>query len=172
MKIDRLNQGTILVAMAAQDMRDYALDFERNADVGQVRAGLKKLLCHVGEACAISPRGRSFLVEALPAREGCLLVISVHPARRRVYHVKGGRRMLYAFEKADDLLDWLRIGDAMRYTLYRYGSGFVLIPAPSAPRSSLRRLAEYSRLIAADRITQARVAEYGVLVKSVSALSR
>ena len=74
MKIDRLNQGTILVSMAAQDLRDYKLDFSKETEPNAVHSGLKRLLHHVGERCSITPGGRSFLIEALPSKEGCLLL--------------------------------------------------------------------------------------------------
>ncbi len=167
MKIDRLNQETILVTMAAQDMRDYALDFENDTKPEQLHSGLRRLLYLVGETCAFSPRGKRFSVEALPAREGCLLVICVHPARRRIYRIKGGRVRLYVFVGADDLLDWLLLKEDLRYTLYRYRSRYVLIPAQPAQKaqSVLRRLTEYAVPLPADRITAARVREYGELIQ-------
>ena len=162
MKIDRLNQGTILVSMAAQDLRDYKLDFGKETEPNAVHSGLKRLLHHVGERCSITPGGRSFLIEALPSKEGCLLLISVRSARRHVYRVKGGfPSVVCVFERMDDLLDWMLRERDLRYTLYRFRGLFVLLPSHTLSLVQRRRLGEYGRMIAADRIMLARVKEYG-----------
>ncbi len=164
MRIDRLNQGTILVAMEAQDMREYELDFERDTDISRVRGGLKRLLYRIGEECAFSPRGMSFLVEALPAGEGWLLMISVHPGRRRIYRVKGGRRLLCVFDSVDSLLDWKSKAKCARYTLFRWRGLYVLLPEGHVSPAEHRLLSEYGRMIAADKVAVARVREYGAIV--------
>lgn len=167
MRIDRLSGGTILVAMAAEDLADYQLDFGSRSQLSTVQSGLKRLICHVGERCAFSPHGRSFLVEALPSDGGCLLLISVRPARRRVYRVKGGcPRTMCVFTHVDDLLDWMNRENGLSFTLYRFRGMLVLLPAQSPTRAQQRLLGEYGRLITANKIMLARVREYGDEIKA------
>ena len=170
MRIDRLDQKTILVAMAQQDMRDYALDFAAGADAARSREGLKALMRRVGEECGLNSRGRSFLVEALPARDGCLLIISVHPSRRRKYRFKRHTlRTVCVFDDADILLDWLALKPRFSYTVYRYEDRWALIPSITAKPSALVLLCEYGRILTADAPTLARIREYGTEAASVIA---
>lgn len=167
MRIDRLSQGTILVAMAADDLEDYRLDFGSQSELSSVQSGLKRLLYHVGQRCAFSPRGRSFLVEALPSAEGCLLLISVRPARRRVYRVKGGcPHTMCVFTHIDDLLDWMNRENGLSFTLYRFREMYVLLPVQCPTRAQQRLLGEYGRLITANKIMLARVREYGKMLNA------
>ena len=157
MTIEMLNKGTILVQMAADDMRRYDLSFD---DAAAPEKGLKKLLYHVGEECGIDQRGKSFLVEALPSRDGCLLIISVRRIRK-VYRIKrGSARTLCVFDTADMLLDWLLTGETGG-TVYRYRQKYVLIPTLTASKRTLALMGEYGRLIRSDSIEAARIREFG-----------
>ena len=158
MTVEMLNKGTILVLMEGDDMRRYSLSFEEGSAPEQ---GLKKLLYRIGEECGIDSRGKSFLVEALPSRGGCLLIISVRRVRK-VYRIKrDSTRTLCVFDTADMLLDRLLLGGELAGTVYSYREKYILIPALSATKRSLALLSEYGRLVKADAVETARIREFG-----------
>jgi len=163
MTIEMLNKGTILVLMAQEDMRRYALSFE---DGSAPEQGLKKLLYRVGEECGIDYSGKSFLVEALPSSDGCLLIISVKRVRK-VYRIKRSeKRDLCVFDTADMLLDWLLLGEGAGGSVYRYRSKYVLIPALAASKRTLALMGEYGRPVKANAVETARIREFGEVIQA------
>lgn len=165
MKIEQLDSGTILVTLAREDMRDLRLDLEVADD--EVKDGMLRLLYRVGERCGLDHRGKSYLIEALPARDGCLLIISVHSVkRRRVYRIKrDNSREVCIFDSADALLDRLLAGGFLKSGVWLYRGRYILLLPPILPRRERARLSEYGRLMRADAVAVARVKEYGTLLR-------
>ena len=169
MTIEMLNKGTILVLMAQDDMQRYALSFD---DEKAPEQGLKKLLYRIGEECGIDYSGKSFLVEALPSREGCLLIISVKRVRK-VYRIKrSDKRDVCIFDTADMLLDWLLLGEGLGGSVYRYRDKYVLIPALAASKRTLALMGEYGRLIKTNTVETARIREFGEPVNLKSCIKK
>ncbi len=169
MKIDRLNSGMILVTMEREDMRAYRLDFEQDADSESVLRGLSRLILRVREECGLGRRGRSYLVEALPGRDGCLLIISVRAVkRRRIYRIKRDvTRTVCIFDDADALLDWMNAAALRgRYTVRMYRGQYVLVPLLPLNAAEEAQLSGYGRLVKADAVSTARILEFGEVVLS------
>lgn len=159
MTIDQLSEKTILVALRQEDMARYSLDF---SDGEGTRQGLTRLMVGVGEACGLDHRGKSYLIEALPAGDSCLLIISVREQRRRrIYRIKRVRRQeCFVFDSVDALLDGLR-GERLFGGLYAYEGGLWLIPDYPPSMRLRERLIEYATLKEPDAVGVARVRELG-----------
>ena len=164
MTIDLLDRGTILVSLGAKEMQAYSLRFDKG--IGCAENGLKKLLGQLGEICGAERRGKSFLIEALPAKDGCLLIISVHAAKyRKKYRIKRAASRMCIFFDADAMLDYLSAAKGMEaFSLYRYEGRYILLAPESAPDSALSLLSEYGELCPAGAAEEARVREYGSLL--------
>lgn len=162
MMIDRVGERTILVTLMRDDMRRYDLDFEEAANES-TRRGLTRLMYRVGEECGLDHRDKSYLIEALPGKESCLLIISVRVTKtRRRYRIKRDRLLdCCRFDSADDLLDWMARGDSERlsYRLYRRGGEYYLLP--EYPLSDQERciLNEYGTVLQESAVALARVCE-------------
>lgn len=167
MTIEMIDRGTILVSLVKEDMRQYSLNLDDTAPQNAEK-GLKNLLYHVGEMCGLDHRGKSYLIEALPSREGCLLIISVHAVRRRrIYRIKRPKlRQVCVFRNTDDMLDYLtRCSDNFcNAALYRYEGRYMLLPAPTASDGALAALSEYGDVSAISTTVAARIQEYGKLL--------
>lgn len=166
MTIEMLDKGTILVSLCAEDMRQYALSFDEPS-AACPRAGLTNLLYHVGETCGLDHSGKSYLIEALPSYDGCLLIISVRRAKyRRKYRVKRRRSaQVYVFFDADAMLDYRRLyPEETGYSVYRYKDRYVLIPAVPAPDNAYSRLCEYADRCSLSDAMTAHIKEYGALL--------
>lgn len=162
MTIDQLSQKTILVTLMRDDMEHYCLDFSVGGDCA--RRGLTRLMGRVGEACGLDHSGKSYLIEALPAGESCLLIITVQPMqRRRRYRIKRvTTQECFVFDDIDALLDCFGGGTRVSGSLYTYRGGCWLLPDyPPVPRLR-RRLAEYTDVRVMTAIEAARVRELGV----------
>lgn len=168
MTIDMLDMGTILVSLCEDDMRDYMLDFSAGVDQSSTRRGLTRLMYRVGEECGLDHRDKSYLIEALPSRGGCLLIISVHVVkRRRLYRIKRERCLTVCrFDSADAMLDWLGRAGQRRfgYRIYLYNGGYVLLPEAPLCAADAAALSEYGHISGAGAVCAARVREFGRLL--------
>ena len=162
MTIELLDKGTILVSLCAKDMDAYSLNFDEETAKCPEK-GLKRLLYQIGETCGLDHSGKSYLIEALPSRGGCLLIISICRAKyRKKYRVKRERRaQLYVFFDADAMLDYRALHpDEEGYSVYRYRDRFVLIPWGIAPADII----EYAESCPLSDTMIAHVKEYGALL--------
>ena len=161
MRIDMLEIGTVLVTMGEKEQESCGLDF--SADSAKLKKALQALLLRVDRECGLKSRGRSYLVEAFPARSGCLLLISTHTVerRRRVWRIKKQSDFLACFlDHADAMLDLLRSDNAPEsYELYLLRGSYVL----AAPQSDINAaaLSEYGTLLRLNAVSLARLREYG-----------
>lgn len=168
MTIDRLNEETILVTLARDEMERYSLDFGAGDDT--TRRGLRQLMLRIGHECGLNHSGKSYLIEALPAGGSCLLIISVRPlSRRRTYRIKRvEKRECFRFDGIDALLDWSRVGAVFRGELYTYEDGCWLLPdCPPAP-AVRRALTEYASPRELSAVMLARIREHGTPIGGCS----
>ncbi len=172
MTIDRLSQGMILVTLMDDDMRRYSLDFNDAADGERTRRGLTRLMYRVGEECGIDHRDKCYLIEALPGKESCLLIISVRAKKsRRRYRIKRENTVdCCRFSSVDALLLWLDRPESARmgYALYQSKESYCLLP--EYPLTSAERciLNEYGSVCRESPVTVARIREYGKLLREHS----
>lgn len=164
MTVEMIGEKTILVSLGEGDMRRYAFSLEGNADTMQ--SGLKALLCRVGEICGLDHRGKSYLIEALPSKSGCLLIISVHTVKhRRKFRIKRRQaRELCVFFDADAMLDFWRSRPQGSYAVYRYEGSYLLLPGVSVSTETMARLSEYGELYPVSEATFARIREHGAIL--------
>ena len=146
------------------DLQRYDLDFEA-ADSDATRKGLTRLMYRVGEECGLNHRDKSYLIEALPGKESCLLIISVRVMKtRRRYRIRRRRCVdRCRFENADSLLDWLRLSDNenMSYVLYEKDGSYLLLAEYPLSEEQRGRLSEYGDVESIDAVAAARIREYG-----------
>ena len=164
MTIDKLSQDMILVTLMSDDMERYRLDLSASGD--EARPGLRRLMLRVGEECGLDHTDKSYLIEALPGGDGCLLIISVRKVkRRRVYRVKKLRMTLCCyFEGADALLDFMNLGRRFGCSVYESGPGYAVLP--DLPLSQRLRclLNEYGDVREISVVEAARIRERGRLM--------
>lgn len=161
MTIEMLDKGTILVSLNREELRAYSLSFDTQTDSEH---GLKKLLYHIGDSCGLDHKGKSYLIEALPSKSGCLLIITVRKAKyRRKFRIKHSRLLdLYIFFDSDAMLDYIRLyPHESGYSIYQYRSRYILIPfCNSAPHNLL----EYAERRSISITMLAHITEYGRLL--------
>ena len=164
MTIDKLGDRTILVTLMHDDIERYSLDFEVGGD--DTRRGLTRLMYRVGEECGLSHSDKSYLIEALPAGDSCLLIISIRAlTHRKSYRIK--RTLRYdccVFADADALLDWIRAGVEVAGSIYALGGRYELLPDYPLPPRLRAQLSEYGTLRELTAVELARVRENGSVV--------
>lgn len=160
MTIEMLNKATILVSLDGEELQMYSLRFDEMTD--EVETGLKKLLTDIGGVCGLSIGGKSYLIEALPSKEGCLLIISVRCVKRRkIYRIKRCKtRELCVFFDADAMLDFYQVMKPQG-AFYLYEGRYVYLPLHDTVPE---RLSEYGELYPVSPTVFARVRECGRLL--------
>ena len=172
MTVDQLSEGTILVALEPDDMERYALDFSRG-DTAAARRGLTRLLCRVGEECGLDEKDSSFLIEALPAGDSALLIISVRPPhKRKRWRIKRERRCdVIRFDDIDALIALDPSHLPFGYALYDSGGWRMIPDRPLSPRMSAM-INEYGAVGTLTAVELARIKEYGKLIAVKEPLRR
>ena len=162
MNVDRVGEETILVTLDRDDMTRYSIDFSSD-DCGGIQQGLTRLMVRVGEACGLDHRDKSYLIEALPAGDSCLLIISVRTVkRRRIYRIKRVRTVeCCVILSCDDLLDVLRLDRIGGFRLYCSANRYYLFPDRPLSDRTRAILNEYGAVIGMKAVAAARIAEYG-----------
>lgn len=173
MNVDKIGESTILVTLDRDDMTRCSIDFS-SADSGCIRQGLTRLMAQVGEVCGLDHKDKSYLIEALPAGDSCLLIITVRTVRpRRVYRIKRVSTVdCCIIHTADDLLDLLRLGLIGGFRLILYGGRYYLFPDRPLGRQSRAILNEYGAVRSLSAVSAARIAEYGVRIGAGSSPER
>ena len=170
MNVDRVGENTILVTLDRDDMTRYSIDFSSD-DCGGVQQGLTRLMVRVGEACGLDHRDKSYLIEALPAGDACLLIISVRTVkRRRIYRIKRVKTVdCCVILSCDDLLDVLRLDRIGGFRLYGYADRYYLFPDRPFSDHTRAILNEYGAVRSLNAVAAARIAEYGEAIADRSA---
>ena len=172
MTIDRLGEGMILVTLMQDDMSRYSLDFNASAEGEDTRRGLTRLMLRVGEECGLDHRDKCYLIEALPGKESCLLIISVRSSKpRRRWRIKReNQQECCRFPTADDLLDWLSRPESARfsYALYEVGCSYYLIPEYPLSDADRCLISEFGVVTDESPIAIARIRENGRLLREHS----
>lgn len=165
MTIDRLGEGMILVTLMRDDLSRYSLDFSEAVDKEKTRRGLTRLMYRVGEECGLDHRDKCYLIEALPGRESCLLIISVRANKtRRRYRIKRENRVdCCRFNTVDDLLVWMRRPECgrMGYALFEASGRYYLLPEYPFTPSESAIMNEYGAVTRESPIAVARIREHG-----------
>lgn len=169
MTIDRLGEGMILVTLLHDDMTRYSLDFNESADGERTRRGLTRLMYRVGEECGLDHRDKCYLIEALPAKESCLLIISVRSNTvRRRYRIKRENRVdCCRFLTIDDMLLWMSRpeSDRIGYALYAVSGSWYLLPEYPLSAAERAVLNEYGAVSRESPVAAARIREHGKLLR-------
>lgn len=169
MTIDRLGEGMILVTLMRDDMTRYSLDFNDDADGERTRRGLTRLMVRVGTECGLDHHNKCYLIEALPGKESCLLIISVRAdTSRRRYRVKRENTVdVCRFLTVDDMLLWMRRRESGRlgYSLYAVSDSFFLLPEYPLTNGERATLNEFGVVTRESPVAVARVREHGKLLQ-------
>lgn len=166
MTIDILSNDMILVSLLTEDMTRYELDFGDGADTSATRRGLTRLMYRVGEECALDHAEKSYLVEALPGRDGCLLIISVRGIhKRKKYRIRHAVKCTVCrFDTADDMLELLARCDriaGLSYRLYELNGRYYLMTDEQPPKAAAAMLNEYATVCELSLVAAARLCEHG-----------
>ena len=182
MTIEQLDKGRVLVSLKPQDIADYHINIDKlNLRDAGTKESLKALMSLALKKSGINPDGRAVLVEAMPHKEGMLILITVDFAKelRKVYKIKRPSMLpVCKFRGAEGLLgcverlksEGICLGGN---SLWLYKDDLYLIFSYSAlsPRAKAV-LSEFSLCRSLSLVRIARIKEAGRLLADKNAVER
>lgn len=136
MTIEQLDKWRVLISLKPQDMDTYAISIDKlNIKDKACKDTLKAILKEALDKVGISTEDKAVLVEAMPHREGILILVTVDFMRhiRKTYRIKKPRMLpCCKFDSAEGLLSCVEHLKTEKVkllpnSLWQYKNGFYLI---------------------------------------------
>lgn len=182
MTVEQLDKSRVLISLAQKDMETYAISIDKlNIKDIKCKEVFKELLRLALDRVGISTENRAMLVEAMPHKEGMLILVTVDFLRnlRKTYRIKKPKmRSVCKFQSAEGLLT---CAEHIKYnkiklpsnSLWQYSGGFYVIfdyAGVSAKAKAI--LSEYALCQSLSLVRIARITEAGKLISASNAVEK
>lgn len=182
MTIETLGEGRVLVSLKPWDIDLYHININKlNLRDADTKESLKTLMSHALKESGINPQGRAVLVEAMPHKEGMLILITVDFVKklRKIYKVKKPS-MLPAcrFKGAEGLLSCVEklVSEDIHLggnSLWKYKDDLYLIfSSPIVTPRARAVLSEFSLCQSLSMVRIARIKEAGKILADKNAVEQ
>ena len=108
MTVEQLDKARVLISLKLQDMEAYAISIDKlNIKDSNSKEALRSILRYAFEKFGINTENKAVLVEAMPHREGMIILVTVDALHslRKVYRIKKPKtRQVCRFDSAEGLL--------------------------------------------------------------------
>ncbi|MGI6264473.1 MAG: hypothetical protein ACOYJY_03295 [Acutalibacteraceae bacterium] len=167
--MEQWENGCLTILLSDSELERMGVSFDSLDGARPATRQALRFLLQTAKGRTGLPRGDRVRVEALPTRDGCMLLVTPLTGRRRLRIRRPAQPTVWAIASTDDLL---ALGAALRRrgtlppgliasSLYRAPDGYRLILcAPRAAAWLPRMLSEYARLIDRGDTAAARIAEW------------
>lgn len=179
MTIEQLDSCRVLIVLKAEDMRDFSLEYNTlSFSDAHSRRILSRLLTLACSKTGMDVTNKKMLVEALPHKNGCLILLTLSPKKKRKsYKIKRDRKKLCCiFKDVDGLLDAsmaLRGKILPRNRAYRLKEKYYLIiDSRPVSLSALGTLTEFCETVSCSPAAAARIEENGRLIADGNAVRK
>lgn len=180
MTIEQIDSERMLIALCNEDMKSFSLEFESmTLSDPHVREIFQSLLNYASAETGISVKNKRMLIEAIPYKSGCLLLITLSQKKRerKIYRIKGIHPLIFSFEEVEDLLrcvcELYKINTRKAYSdVYKFGEKYIMSIRPHSqiPRHFSAMLSEYGKRISGGSLTLSKIREYGKLIAKDNAI--
>ena len=164
MTIEQIDSGKVMILLKNSDMKDFALEYSSlSFSDPHSRRILTRLLSLACSKTGVSAKNKKMFVEALPHKNGCLILLTRKEKKRRVYRIKRSKRMLCCiFDDAEALLSaFSSVSDRLPDSeLWLFdGRYYLLTDSFSGAETDL--LGEFSRCYVCSEISASKILEAG-----------
>ena len=182
MIIEKLDKSRVLVSLGLKDMDTYAIDIDKlNLKEKTAKETLRNLLKLALERVGISAQNRAVLVEAMPHKDGMLIMVTVDfmGKLRKTYRIKRPSvQLVCIFSDVEKLLscsELIKCGKIklLPNSLWQYKNEFYVIFEYTGLSSRAKAvLSEYAVLQSLSRVKIARIKEAGKEILNSNALEQ
>lgn len=181
MTVETLTGERVLISLFKEDMESFELD-PKKIDIKnpKTKRALFELLFIACLNCGITLDSKRFLIEALPAKDGCLFIISASPVKKRkVYRIKKNEEYpCFIFENAGDMLDALSSLCASSPYYYsnslfeKNGKYYLVFDYPVIPQKARVLLSEFAKEAKIGKIFLSHLHEHGGVIALGNAIAK
>ncbi len=166
MTIEQIDTSKVMIVLGSNDMKDFSLEYSTlSFSDPHSRKILSRLLTLACSKTGMNIENKKMLVEALPHKSGCLILLTLKPKRkRRVYRVKKPNKSLCCiFESTDSLIDAsTAVGESLpENEVFYYNDKYYLVTDSNLALYPLALLEEFAECYVCSRIASAKVKEAG-----------
>jgi len=171
MTIELLDKARLLISLKPQDMDTYAINIDKlNVKDTHCKEALKAILDVALEKVGINAKDKAVLIEAMPYREGMLILVTVDVVRniRKVYRIKKPMMLpCCKFDSAEGLLSCIEHLKAEKIrllpnSLWQYKQAYYLLfDFSGIPPKAKAVLSEYAQCHSLSLPRLARIREAG-----------
>ncbi|MCR5652875.1 MAG: adaptor protein MecA [Ruminococcus sp.] len=166
MTIEQIDPSKVMIVLGSSDMKDFSLEYSTlSFKDPHSRKILSRLLTLACSKTGMSIDNKKMLVEALPHKSGCLILLTLKPkTKRRVYRVKKPDMCLCCiFADVEKLIS---ASVALRTKLhenkvYSFKDKYYLLIDENVALGTLALLEEFADCYVCSKISAAKVKEAG-----------
>lgn len=182
MNIEKLDKSRVLVSLGLKDMDTYAINIDKlNLKETDTKETLRRLLKIALERVGISAENRAVLVEAMPHKDGMLILITVgfSGSLRKTYRIKRpSMQPVCRFSGAEGLLACTELikNDKIKLppnSLWQYKNDFYVVFEYGGVSSKAKAvLSEYALCGSLSQVRIARIKEAGKEILASNAIEK
>ena len=177
MTIEQIDPSKVMIVLGSNDMKDFSLEYSTlSFKDPHSRKILSRLLTLACSKTGMSTDNKKMLVEALPHKSGCLILLTLKPkAKRRVYRVKKSDKCLCCiFSEVERLIS---AAVALRNNLpensiFFCNDKYYLLTEKSIALYPLALLEEFSDCYICSKIAAAKVREAGKELGDIKTMAK
>ena len=176
MTIEQIDPSKVMIVLGSNDMKDFSLEYSTlSFKDPHSRKILSRLLTLACSKTGINIDNKKMLVEAMPHKSGCLILLTLRPkTKRRVYRVKKPDMCLCCI--FTDVERLIRASLALcsklpENKIYSYRDKYYLLIEDNIALHALAQLEEFSDCYVCSEISVAKVREAGRKIGDVGELA-
>ena len=177
MTIEQIDPSKVMIVLGSNDMKDFSLEYNTlSFSDPHSRKILSRLLTLACSKTGMSIDNKKMLVEALPHKSGCLILLTLKPkTKRRVYRVKKPSKCLCCI--FSDVERLIKASVALRKSLpensvFYYNDKYYLLIDKNVALYPLALLEEFSECYICSKIAAAKVREAGREIGDIAVLAK
>ena len=177
MTIEQIDPSKVMIVLGSNDMKDFSLEYNTlSFKDPHSRKILSRLLTLACSKTGMNVDNKKMLVEALPHKSGCLILLTLKPkTKRRVYRVKKPNRCLCCiFFDVEKLICasvalYSKLPENM---IYNYNDKYYLLIEDNIALRVLAQLEEFSDCYVCSKIAAAKVREAGKKIGEMAVIAK
>ena len=177
MTIEQIDPSKVMIVLGSNDMKDFSLEYSTlSFNDPHSRKILSRLLTLACNKTGMNIENKKMLVEALPHKSGCLILLTLKPKeKRRFYRVKKPPKSLCCiFSDVENLINasLALYGMLPDNEVYYFDNKYYLIIERHLALYPLAKLEEFADCYVCSKISAAKVREAGREIGDIRAMAK
>ena len=177
MTIEQIDPSKVMIVLGNNDMKDFSLEYNTlSFSDPHSRKILSRLLTLACSKTGMSIDNKKMLVEALPHKSGCLILLTLKPkTKRRAFRIKKPDRYLCCiFADVERLISAAAaLKDRLpENSVFYFNDKYYLLIEKNLALHTLATLEEFSECYMCSKIATAKVREAGSEIGDITVMAK